>query len=141
MRTNSLALLAAASLMVAAPASAKTVSNANIRAGNGSFFCFALNENLETVDGSPLPSGIECMSRFLPKGKFTDSFFELLAEGKASKGERGDYPGYNVRAIKVRRGDVWRRPGIECKVLAKGLRCRNQVGAGFLIAPRKSALY
>ena len=108
---------------------ARTIKSQNVKSTAGSLYCYTL----DTSHGTP--PGIECMSKFLPAGKYNDSFIELLQRSDAHLGERGDYPGYLRATVqKIRNGDTWQRPGIKCTLRSSAFKCSNDRGRGFSIA-------
>ena len=108
-------------LVLSAPASAKTVSYKNIVGPNKNISCFAVRGSTE----------IECSATFLPEIGELDTYLAVRARGKARLSERGDYPGYGGRRRTLHFGDVWKRPGVRCKLRATGLTCRNLDDHGF----------
>ena len=75
----------------------------------------------------------ECGAPYLPH-KDLDGYIALHRHGRATLGERGDYPGYGHPRRTLRYGDTWKRPGIRCTMRTTGLWCRNLDGHGFRLA-------
>jgi hypothetical protein len=114
-----------AALALAAPAQAKTVQAHSIVAVGDQISCWAL-----------LPAagrGIECTAAFLPDLGELDPYLALSAHGRATEGERGDYPGYPGRPTRLRDGDRWTSKGVRCRLVGAGLTCRNRDGHGFVL--------
>ena len=108
-------------LVLAAGASAKTVTYKNIVGPKKQISCFAVKGSTE----------IECSASFVPEIGELDTYLAVRARGKAKLSERGDYPGYPVRRRTLHFGDTWQRPGIRCKLRSNGLTCRNLDDHGF----------
>jgi hypothetical protein len=124
-RPTALAVCAAL-LAVPAAASARTVPGASVHTAKNQISCFAV---MPVAGG-----GIECASPYVPDIGELDSYFALHRRGAAKLGQRGDYPGFNVKSRRVRDGDVWRWRGVRCAFSGGGVRCVNRSGHGFVIA-------
>ena len=117
-------LITACLLLPASAAHAKTITATDVRSPSGLITCWAVKE------GTP---GIECGAPYLPHTEL-DGYIALHRHGRATLGERGDYPGYGHARRTLRYGDTWKRPGIRCAMRTTGLRCRNLDGHGFRLA-------
>jgi hypothetical protein len=123
--TRLLALALAAGLALPSTAAARTIRAHNITSPSGLIGC------LQLKFGGP---GIECQASYLPDIGPLDSYLELHPRGRAVLGERGDFPGYSTRPVKLRYGDVWRVARIRCSMRRTGLTCRNRDRHGFHMA-------
>jgi hypothetical protein len=118
-------------LVLAAPASAKTVTATDVKLSGTTIGCYAVQYG---------GKGIECMADFIDTGEL-DGYVGLRATGPARRSERGDYPGYGNKRVFLRRGDVWLRKGIRCVVGRRAISCRNTSGRGFRLQRGATRLY
>jgi hypothetical protein len=117
-----LAAAAFAALLLAAPAQAETVTAKRVTLDTFTS-CFLV---MPVAGG-----GIECASTALPDTGELDPYVELHRHGRARVGQRGDYPGFPGRKVRLHDGDVWRIAGVTCRVKARTITCRNRDGHGF----------
>jgi hypothetical protein len=117
-----LAAAAFAALLLAAPAHAQTVTAKRVNVDTYTS-CFLV---MPVAGG-----GIECASTALPDTGELDPYVALHRHGRTHVGERGDYPGFPGRNVRLHDGDVWRIAGITCRVKARTITCRNQDRHGF----------
>jgi hypothetical protein len=127
-----LPLLAVVPLAAPAVADAKTVRSDNVVLRSmGDVSCLVVRQ----FKGVPT-QGIECSSPAVPR-KDLDGYVELHRTGRAKLGERGDFPGYSSKQVKLSVGDVWRpgrsAKGIVCTYEPQGLNCRNRSRHGFVL--------
>ncbi len=117
---------AAASMVLAGPAAAKTVHHKLFRSPSGQITCNAVKYG---------GKGIQCSAEYLPAiGEF-DPYLGLEPRGKTRYAQRSDFAGFpNARSRTMRYGDVWKRKGIRCKMEQSGLTCRNRSKHGFHLA-------
>lgn len=114
---------ALAALALTAPAAADTTRAKRVKLAGQPVSCYVL-----------LPiagKGIECTSPGLEEIGELDTYVALTAHGRSRIGERGDYPGYGGRRVRLDPGDVWRVAGIACTARRARLVCRNASGHGF----------
>jgi hypothetical protein len=117
-----LAAAAFAALLLAAPAHAQTVTAKRVNVDTYTS-CFLV---MPVAGG-----GIECSSTALPDTGELDPYVALHRHGRVHVGERGDYPGFPGRNVRLRDGDVWKIAGVTCRVKDRTITCRNQDRHGF----------
>jgi hypothetical protein len=132
-------LLAALAIPVAA-AQATTVTGPNAQTSSGSIRCYV----------NQYGSGIECtgtgvVDPAVPNPDL-DVYVALKNTGKASFGQRGDYPGFPGKPKTIHRGDWWKpakatAKKIRCVNLASGWKCTNHSGHGFRIKKASTELF
>ena len=118
-------LLVLAVLLVPSTASAKTVHFKNFVSPSKLISCISVKYG---------GRGVECSAPYLPR-RDLDPYYALEPHGKATAGERGDYPGYpNAKQHTLQYGDTYKRHGIRCTMRESGLTCRNRDAHGFHLA-------
>jgi hypothetical protein len=133
-------ILVAGMLALAIPqvAQARTVTAPNVTTASGAQ-CYVLRYG----------RGIECMAPYLKDpanpAPELDVYLALRNRGKASFGERGDYPGWVARPVLLHHGDRW-RPGrsaklVTCRNRLSGLWCTNADKHGFRLSKSVTALF
>jgi hypothetical protein len=115
-------------LVLAAPAAARTTDAKIVIVKGGKTSCYATIP----IEGR----GINCTSVYLPDTGELDPYVGFKPHGKAVLSQRGDYAGpSNVRPVRLAPGDRWRWHGITCVAAANAISCRNLDGQGFAITP------
>jgi hypothetical protein len=123
------ATLAAAVVLVAAPASADVLRSNTFQAFDFRVSCGVQVKQL---------GGMSCFSQGIPS-KELDGFVALGAHGDAEVGERGDSPWLPGKMRPLEPGRPWRRAGVACEIAQakrpKVAKCLNADGNGFLVGP------
>jgi hypothetical protein len=133
-------LVIAFSLLPFGSAHAITVTGPNAKTSSGSIRCYV----------NRYGSGIECtgtgvVDPAVPHPDL-DVYVALKNTGKASFGQRGDYPGYPGKPKTIHRGDWWKpakatAKKIRCINLESGWKCTNDSGHGFRIKKASTELF
>jgi hypothetical protein len=109
--------------VLAAPASAATITATDVVSPSGLIRCWAVVKSTE----------LECTAPYIHRFGELDPYLAVRARGRAILGQRGDYPGYGHKPRTLRYGDTWKRPGIRCAMRTTGITCRNRDRHGFHI--------